>query len=59
MGTSVLLLGYFHATLIAWRYPEKFKNIIFRLGVFYIIFTLVSTIGKRLKCRTLEPVVRH
>ena len=35
------------AAEVVWKHPEKFKDIILRLGVFHTICTLLSTIGKR------------
>lgn len=38
---------YAKATEILWKHPEKFKQIVPRLGVFHTICTLLGIIGKR------------
>jgi TATA-box binding protein (TBP) (component of TFIID and TFIIIB) len=44
------------AAEVVWKHPEKFKGIILRLGVFHIICTLLSTIGKRFQDGGLRDI---
>ena len=40
---------YEKAVEVSWRHSERFKNIVFRMGVFHTCCNLMGTIGKRFK----------
>ena len=47
---------YAKATEIAWKHPDKFSDIVIRMGVFHTVCTLLSIIGKRFQDAGLRDV---
>ena len=47
---------YAKATEIAWKHPDKFADIVIRMGVFHTVCTLLSIMGKRFQDAGLRDV---
>ena len=47
---------YSKATEITWKHPDKFKDIVPRMGVFHTVCTLLSVIGKRFQDAGLRDI---
>lgn len=47
---------YAKATVIVWKYPDMFKGIVLRMGVFHTICTLLSILGKHFQDAGLRDI---
>ena len=48
---------YAKAAEIIWKHPDKFKDVILRMGAFHIMCNLISIIGKRFQDSGLKDII--
>ena len=50
---------YAKAVEIMWKHPDKFKDVILRMGAFHIMYNLISIIGKRFQDSGFKDIIRE